>query len=92
MFMNRYTLHETFVVHQFSIDEWEVKPHNHNYFEIIFIEKGKGFGRTLDFHKLPMRIDFILADPAFEVKSHTNYDVVYSDHYPIMASFKLLRD
>lgn len=57
-----------------------------------FIEKGKGFGRTLDFHKLPMRIDFILADPAFEVKSHTNYDVVYSDHYPIMASFKLLRD
>lgn len=57
-----------------------------------FIEKGKGFGRTLDFHKVPMRIDFILAGPAFEVKSHKNYDVKYSDHYPIMASFKLLSD
>lgn len=57
-----------------------------------FIEKGKGFGRTLDFHNVPMRIDFILADPVFEVKSHKNYDVKYSDHYPIMASFKLLGD
>lgn len=57
-----------------------------------FMEKGKGFGRTLDFHKVPMRIDFILADPAFEIKSHKNYDVKYSDHYPIMASFKLPGD
>ena len=57
-----------------------------------FIEKGKGFGRTLDFHQVPMRIDFILADPAFEVKSHSNYDVKYSDHYPIIASFNLLDD
>lgn len=57
-----------------------------------FIEKGIGYGRTLDFHKVPLRIDFILADPVFEVKSHRNYDVKYSDHYPIMASFKLLRD
>lgn len=57
-----------------------------------FIEKGIGYGRTLDFHKVPVRIDFILADPIFEVKSHKNYDVKYSDHYPIMASFKLLSD
>jgi vancomycin resistance protein VanJ len=57
-----------------------------------FIEKGKGYGRTLDFHKVPVRIDFILADQVFEVKSHKNYDVKYSDHYPIMASFKLLGD
>jgi len=57
-----------------------------------FIEKGKGYGRTLDFHKVPFRIDFILADQVFEVKSHKNYDVKYSDHYPIMASFKLLGD
>jgi len=43
MFMNRYTLHETFVVHQYAIDEWEAEPHNHNYFEIIFVEKGSGY-------------------------------------------------
>ncbi|KZS38272.1 MULTISPECIES: AraC family transcriptional regulator [Aquimarina] len=41
--MNRYTLHETFVVHQYAIDEWEAEPHNHNYFEIIFVEKGSGY-------------------------------------------------
>ncbi|MFK7813418.1 MAG: endonuclease/exonuclease/phosphatase family protein [Maribacter sp.] len=57
-----------------------------------FIEKGSGYGRTLIFHDLPVRIDFILADPAFEVKRHNNYDVKYSDHYPIMASFKLKSD
>ncbi len=57
-----------------------------------FMEKGSGYGRTLNFHKVPVRIDFILADPAFEVKSHKNYDEEYSDHYPIMASFELKSD
>lgn len=54
-----------------------------------FVEKGVGYGRTLNFHKFPVRIDFILADEEFQVKSHTNYDVKYSDHYPVMASFEL---
>lgn len=57
-----------------------------------FSEKGSGYGRTLNFHDLPVRIDFILADQAFEVKSHKNYDVEYSDHYPVMASFELKSD
>jgi endonuclease/exonuclease/phosphatase family metal-dependent hydrolase len=57
-----------------------------------FIEQGTGYGRTLYFHKFPVRIDFILADPAFKVKSHKNYDGVYSDHFPIMASFELGSD
>lgn len=57
-----------------------------------FIEKGSGYGRTLYFHKVPLRIDFILADEDFEVKSHKNFDEKYSDHYPVMASFKLKSD
>jgi len=57
-----------------------------------FVESGSGYGRTLNFHKLPVRIDFILADQTFEVKSHKNYNEKYSDHYPIMASFKLSSD
>jgi len=57
-----------------------------------FIEKGVGYGRTLNFHGMPMRIDFILADEAFEVKSHKNYDQEYSDHFPILASFELKSD
>jgi endonuclease/exonuclease/phosphatase family metal-dependent hydrolase len=53
-----------------------------------FLEAGTGYGRTYLFHGLPFRIDFILADEAFEVKSHANYDVPYSDHFPVMASFE----
>ncbi len=57
-----------------------------------FIEKGVGYGRTLNFHGLPMRIDFIMADAELKVKSHKNYNEKYSDHYPIMASFALDSD
>lgn len=54
-----------------------------------FIEQGSGFGRTFDFLIIPFRIDFIFADDTFEVASHKNYDLKYSDHFPIMASFRL---
>ena len=54
-----------------------------------FIEAGSGYGRTFDFLSIPLRIDFIMADSAFEVRTHQHYDHRYSDHYPIMASFRL---
>lgn len=54
-----------------------------------FVEKGKGLGRTYDFLGIPFRIDFIFADDAFEVVQHKNFEVKYSDHFPIMASFRL---
>lgn len=54
-----------------------------------FLEKGTGYGRTYNFKYYPVRIDFILVDKAFEVKAHKNYDVKLSDHFPVMASFKM---
>lgn len=54
-----------------------------------FIEAGAGYGRTLNFFIIPLRIDFIMADQSFEVKGHKNYNFKYSDHYPLMASFRL---
>lgn len=56
-------------------------------FQDTFLEAGTGYGRTFNFHGIPLRIDFILSDPYFTVKSHMNYDVRYSDHFPVMASF-----
>lgn len=53
-----------------------------------FLEKGDGLGRTLLLKFLPFRIDYILVDPDFEITSHTNYDVQYSDHYPVRATFR----
>ncbi|MEO2052255.1 MAG: endonuclease/exonuclease/phosphatase family protein [Allomuricauda sp.] len=54
-----------------------------------FREKGEGFGRTYDLLKLPIRIDYILADPEFEVLSHQNFNVKLSDHYPVMSTLRL---
>lgn len=51
-----------------------------------FIEAGKGLGKTYNFKGFPLRIDYIFADQNFEVLQHKNYDVKYSDHYPIMAT------
>lgn len=53
-----------------------------------FIEEGSGYGRTFNFLRIPLRIDFIMADSSFEVTGHKNYDLKYSDHYPVMASFR----
>ncbi len=57
-----------------------------------YIEKGVGFGRTYNFLRLPLRIDFILADGAFEVMFHKNFHDRLSDHYPVMASFRMKSD
>jgi len=59
-------------------------------FSDSFFKAGKGFGRTYDLNGYPMRIDYILGDENFEFTSHTNYDNKYSDHYPVMAGFKLI--
>ncbi|MGB5497605.1 MAG: endonuclease/exonuclease/phosphatase family protein, partial [Maribacter sp.] len=54
-----------------------------------FKEKGKGYGSTYIFKFLPIRIDFILMDKSIEIKAHRNFDEKLSDHYAIMASFRL---
>jgi vancomycin resistance protein VanJ len=54
-----------------------------------FLEKGRGYGKTITFWKFPFRIDFVLVDPSFEVLSHKNYDINLSDHEPIMATIKI---
>ncbi len=54
-----------------------------------FLEKGRGYGTTINFWKFPLRIDFILVDSSITVVSHKNYKVKLSDHEPIMASFEI---
>lgn len=49
---------------------------------------GNGFGTTYKLKFLPLRIDVILSDPAFTVVAHRNFDVLLSDHFPLMASFR----
>jgi len=77
MFMNHYTLHETFVVHQYAINEWEREPHNHNYFEIIFVESGRGH-HIINDARLPYQEKniFLLAPEdshRFEIEQHSKF-------------------
>ena len=53
-----------------------------------FLQEGSGFGTTYKLKILPLRIDAILADPVFEVRSHRNFKTNLSDHYPLMAGFR----
>ena len=54
-----------------------------------FIQRGSGFGRSFDFKLFPMRIDFILSDARLDVVDHQNYDVSYSDHFPLISTLSL---
>ena len=54
-----------------------------------FVEAGTGFGRTFKFDLFPIRIDFILTDPNFEVENFKSYDQEFSDHFPISTNIKL---
>lgn len=54
-----------------------------------FIQEGSGIGRTYDLLHVPIRIDYIMADTAFEITGHKNFNERYSDHFPIMASLRL---
>ncbi len=54
-----------------------------------FNQKGNGLGETYNFLGIPLRIDFILSDPKWEVSAYKSYEVRYSDHFPVMASFRL---
>lgn len=54
-----------------------------------FLSEGKGLGKTYSLNGLPMRIDYIFTSERFETTAHNNFNVKYSDHYPVMASVKL---
>jgi len=51
-----------------------------------FLEAGRGFGKTYTFNGFPLRIDYIFVDKSLSINEHKNYNVKYSDHYPIMTT------
>lgn len=50
-----------------------------------FIEAGFGFGKTYEVFKYPFRLDYIIVDDSFDVLSHENFDIKFSDHEPILT-------
>lgn len=54
-----------------------------------FTEHGKGLGATYFRKDIPFRIDYILADPTFEVEKHQVHELWLSDHFPVSANLRL---
>ncbi len=73
-------------------------PNSYTYFQIkgdrqdAFVEKSSGIGRTFYALSPTLRIDFIMADPAFEVRHYYREVLPYSDHYPLVVDLKLEKD
>jgi len=54
-----------------------------------FLEKGSGMGRTLSFLSPTLRIDYILAQPHFNIHSYQTFRNATFEHFPVMAGFSL---
>ena len=70
-------------------------PNSYTYFTIkgnrqdAFVQKGFGLGRTFVFISPTLRIDYILAHPSLQVVQCKKEKLPYSDHFPVIADFKL---
>lgn len=54
-----------------------------------FQEAGNGFGKSFFFKYFPFRIDYVLLDKKFEVIDYQTFSKIpYSDHYPILVTFR----
>lgn len=54
-----------------------------------FTSLGSGYGKTFDFKFFPMRIDFLLSDPGFEIAYHKSFPLHLSDHFPVLVAYRL---
>lgn len=84
-FMKRYILHSPFNIYHFKATTWSHPPHNHTYFEIIFILKGNGRhqinGNTFEYSEG----DVFLLGPEdfhyFEINSLTEFCFIRFNQY-----------
>lgn len=70
-------------------------PNSYTYFTIrkdwqdAFIKKGFGIGRSYKFISPTLRIDYILASPAFNILQCRRYPLPWSDHNPVVADMEV---
>jgi vancomycin resistance protein VanJ len=67
---------------------WDYK-NIRNDLQDTFLENGKGFGKSYEFLKFPLRIDYIFVDKNIKVIDHKNLHQKYSDHFPIEVTLEL---
>lgn len=58
-------------------------------FTDAFLEAGSGFGKSFKLNYFPLRIDFMFMDEGIKINSYKKFKIHYSDHYPILSTFRL---
>lgn len=66
-----------FEIHIEELDQWEKRPHKHNFFELVFIEKGEGL-QCINLSKFPYASGNIFLLPpldchSFDIKERTTF-------------------
>ena len=70
-------------------------PSSFSYFNIrgklkdAFLERGSGIGPTYNGRVSFLRIDYLFYGESLRLKAFKKYDVLYSDHYPLIGKFEL---
>lgn len=78
------------------VGDFNAVPNSYEYYHLgknlkdAFFEVGKGSGTSFHDYKFPIRIDFIFTSPSIKpVTYRVDRSVKLSDHYPVIATFKI---
>ncbi|MVT44256.1 hypothetical protein GO495_26915 [Chitinophaga oryziterrae] len=63
-----------------------------NNMQDAFLRHGFGLGRTLSFLSPTLRIDYIFAQPSFNILDYRTFKKKGFEHFPVMATFSLKRN
>ncbi|ANQ47732.1 AraC family transcriptional regulator [Flammeovirga sp. MY04] len=80
------SLQRVFEIHIEELSVWEKRPHKHNFFEIVYIEKGSGF-QCINDHEFEYKEGNIFLLPpldchSFKIKETTRFMFIrFTDHY-----------
>lgn len=73
-------------------------PNSYAYFKVrgsfkdAFLQAGSGLGRTYQFFLPTLRIDYIFCDQRFNVSQFFIQKLRYSDHYPVLADIRFVKE
>ncbi|OHX68331.1 AraC family transcriptional regulator [Flammeovirga pacifica] len=80
------SLQKVFEIHVEELSTWEKRPHKHNFFEIVYIEKGSGF-QCINDHEFEYKEGNVFLLPpldchSFKIKETTRFTFIrFTDHY-----------
>ncbi|MBB3700195.1 helix-turn-helix domain-containing protein [Flammeovirga yaeyamensis] len=80
------SLQRIFEIHIEELSVWEKRPHKHNFFEIVYIEKGSGY-QCINDHEFEYKEGNIFLLPpldchSFKIKETTRFMFIrFTDHY-----------